>query len=422
MNILRLGICPSRPFARFRRNSARIARTADGNVAIIFALTLPLVVGGAGLGVETSYWYYKYQELQAAADAAAYAGAIEKRAGSPLTKVKTVATASAGDNAFDASIGTIVINSPPTTGAFIGASAVEVILTQPVGRFFTAIFSNDEVPEQARAVASFQATGEACLLALNPSASKAVLFAGNTNLTLTGCNVMANSIADDAIKSQGSAIANVKCFISGGGVALTSGTSEVDQTCPIINAPPVGDPFAGLAVPSSTGLPSTNSSNYAAGTYVYTSGLGLKNTINLQPGTYIISGGDLSINANAFITGSGVTFYLVGGARVSINGTATLNLSAPTSGTYKGVLFFGDRNSVGGTINKFNGTASSLLTGDIYFKSQAVDYSGNFSGIDGCTAIIADTISWSGNSTINQDCSAHGMQQINTSQLIRLVE
>ncbi|MER8409511.1 hypothetical protein NKH16_33570, partial [Mesorhizobium sp. M1307] len=30
----------------------------SGNVATIFALSLPIVVGGAGLGIETSYWYY----------------------------------------------------------------------------------------------------------------------------------------------------------------------------------------------------------------------------------------------------------------------------------------------------------------------------------------------------------------------------
>ena len=60
----------------------RFGAQAKGNVAMIFALALPLVVGGAGFGVETTYWYYRSVELQAAADAAAHAGAIERRAGS----------------------------------------------------------------------------------------------------------------------------------------------------------------------------------------------------------------------------------------------------------------------------------------------------------------------------------------------------
>ena len=75
-------------------------------------------------------------------------------------------------------------------------------------------------------------------------------------------------------------------------------------------------------------------------------------------------------------------------------------LSAPTSGTYAGILFFGDRNAPGGT-HRFNGTAVSDLTGAIYAPAQDVEYSGNFSGTTGCVQVVASTISWSGNATIN---------------------
>ncbi|WP_352520071.1 MULTISPECIES: pilus assembly protein TadG-related protein, partial [unclassified Mesorhizobium] len=61
---------------------SRLRRATNGNVAVIFAFTLPVVVGGAGLGIETSFWYYSSLKLQAVADAAAYAGALEKVAGS----------------------------------------------------------------------------------------------------------------------------------------------------------------------------------------------------------------------------------------------------------------------------------------------------------------------------------------------------
>src|SRR5258707_7062632 len=71
------------------------------NVAIIFGLSLPLVVGGAGLGVETSYWYFKDLQLQAAADVAAYAAAIEKRSGSNSTVVAATATSTAVSNGFN---------------------------------------------------------------------------------------------------------------------------------------------------------------------------------------------------------------------------------------------------------------------------------------------------------------------------------
>jgi Flp pilus assembly protein TadG len=34
-----------------------LAGCQRGNVAILFALFLPVIVGGAGFGVETTYWY-----------------------------------------------------------------------------------------------------------------------------------------------------------------------------------------------------------------------------------------------------------------------------------------------------------------------------------------------------------------------------
>ena len=399
----------------------RFFKRSDGNVAIVFALTLPLVIGGAGFGVETSYWYYRDLQLQGAADAAAYGAAIEKRAGSESGKVETVATGIAVANGFDATAGTIVVNSPPKSGPNAGKQAVEVLLTVPLQRAFTRIFSDAPVVENVRAVANFQTTGNACILALDPTASKSVLFSGNTSTTIKGCNVMANSIAADAIKTQGSSATAVDCFISGGGVDLSGGSVQQDCKSAVTQAPPVGDPFAYLKAPTDGGG-SKNSNGATLQPGNYTSGMSLKNNVNLKPGTYIVSGGDFSVNANANVSGSGVTIYLVGGARVSMNGNATINLSAPTSGTYSGMLFMGDQTSAGGGVNRFNGTAGSSLTGAIYFKKQPVQYLGNFSGLDGCTQVVAATIEWSGSTTINQDCSKYGMQNIPASQIVHLAE
>ncbi|TIU24397.1 MAG: hypothetical protein E5W49_00490, partial [Mesorhizobium sp.] len=89
---MELGAPISRRFVRCLR---RRCLGTSGNVAIIFALSLPIVVGGAGLGVETSYWYYSSLKLQAVADAAAYAGALEKVSGSDKPAIVSAATLSA---------------------------------------------------------------------------------------------------------------------------------------------------------------------------------------------------------------------------------------------------------------------------------------------------------------------------------------
>ena len=105
-----------------------------------------------------------------------------------------------------------------------------------------------------------------------------------------------------------------------------------------------------------------------------------------------------------------------------MNGNATVKLSAPTSGTYAGILFFGDRSDSGATKNNFNGTASSQLTGAIYFASQTIQFLGNFSGADGCTQVVGLTVEWSGNANVAKDCSKYGMRDIPAVQVVRLVE
>jgi hypothetical protein len=229
---------------------------------------------------------------------------------------------------------------------------------------------------------------------------------------------MANSSASDAIKIQGSAAVQTDCLITVGGVVLNNPPTMVCKA-PITQALPAADPFASLPAPAATN-PCQNDNKSALKPGTYCSGMNLSGNVTLDPGVYVVQG-NLKINANANISGSGVTIFMSGNSTVSINGNATVTLSAPTSGTYSGVLFYGDRTGTAAQ-STFNGTASSLLTGAIYFPRQQVNYLGNFSGKNGCTQVVADTIQWSGNSTINQDCSSLGMKDIPAAQSVAVVE
>ncbi|WP_179296426.1 MULTISPECIES: pilus assembly protein TadG-related protein [unclassified Mesorhizobium] len=403
-------------FARIRIMATGIRRSTRANVATIFALSLPIVVGAAGFGVETSYWYYNSLRLQATADAAAYAGALEQISGSDKPTIVAAATQSAATNGLGS--GTIIVNTPPASGPNTAKKAVEVIVAQNLNRMFTSIFTQSQVPEQARAVALITDASKACMTALDQTASQAASFSGNTTVKVTGCVVMSNSIAPDAIKLQGSASLQVDCLISAGGVSLSNPVTTV-CAAPITQALPAADPFADLPVPAASN-PCQNDNKATLSPGTYCSGMTLKGNVALSPGVYVVQG-DLKINANAIITGSDVTIFMSGSSTVSMNGNASVKLSAPTSGIYSGVLFYGDRagNSASST---FNGTADSLLTGAIYFPKQQVNYLGNFSGNSGCTQVVANTIQWSGSTTINQDCTSLGMRDIPAARSVALVE
>ncbi|WP_368911808.1 pilus assembly protein TadG-related protein [Taklimakanibacter deserti] len=382
---------------------------------------MPLVVAGAAFGVETSFWYYRDMQLQAAADAAAYAGALEKRAGSNQEAVKQAATNVAVTNGFRQAIGTADLNSPPSSGAHITSKAVEVLLAENTPRFFSSFFVKTPVVIRARAVATYEDAGSACILALHKSTPKAALFSGSSTSKFLGCSVMANSLATDAVTVQGTGKLETSCIYSVGGVSLGDGAVLNDCKSAQIGVPPVGDPYADVEPPA---IPETCQSDSGPTLQPgkYCGGLTLKGTMTLDPGVYVISGGDFKVNANANISGSGVMIYLTDGARVSMNGTATVKLSAATTGDYSGLLFFGDRTDTGSTKNNFNGTADSELTGALYFASQDIQFLGNFSGIDGCTQVVGLTVEWTGNASVSKDCTAHGMKAIPATQLVKLVE
>ncbi|MFO1089747.1 MAG: pilus assembly protein TadG-related protein [Hyphomicrobiales bacterium] len=408
----------------------RFRRSQGGNSAFIVALSAPILMAGMGFATETSFWYFKQRKLQLATDGAAYAGGIDRRAGAALATVKSTALTMALKAGYDGA-GTLSVNLPPLTGPNAGnTDSVEVLVDEQLPRYFTAFFTAAPVWMHSRAVARFKTASSACVLALSASASKAAYFSGASNLNLTGCSVMANSMASDAVSVQGSAKLATPCVYAAGGVVSTSGLSLTDSDCkqrgPQANQAPAADPFQALAAPTQpTGAcKSTTGATLQPGRYC--SGMDIKSNVTLKPGLYYLNG-DFQVNANAKITGTGVTIFLAGGAKVNINGTATLDLQAPATdqkdGSVKGVLFMGDPayNSTG-TRHSFNGTANSKLTGAIYFKRQGVDYNGSFAGLNGCTQVVADTVSWTGAANVSVDCSAYGMSPIPATKVVQIVE
>lgn len=400
------------------RMLSRYRKDERGNIAIIFALMLPLVVGGAALGVETSYWYLQRLQMQSAADAAAYAGAQAKRSGKDASTITATATRAATDNGYTVATGsTITVNTPPTSGTS-GTQAVEVILQTTATRFFSQAFLSSSVNLYARAVAKYTNAGNACVLALNSSGSRTLTFSGSTDVTLNACSVMSNSVASDAAYVGGSAKVNTQCIISVGGVDLNN---NVTQTCgsAITKAAPVADPFADLVWPTATGVNTSGTTYIGAGTY--SSGLTLQGTVNMAGGNYFING-PFKINANAVVNCTTCSFYLGPNATMKFAGNATINLKAPTddaSGTMNsGILFAGDP-AITATM-KFLGDSSSHFQGDIYFKKANIEFQGNNTATNGCTHIVGGTVTWTGNASITASCA--GQKTIPATYTVALSE
>jgi hypothetical protein len=228
---------------------------------------------------------------------------------------------------------------------------------------------------------------------------------------------MADSNASTAVDVWGNGNITAACAAAVGGVTNHGGLVDTVCTAPETNQIAAPDPYSNVPEPSTTGAcASTNGSNWSPG--IYCSGMDIHGNVTLAPGTYVLEG-NFKLNNNATISGAGVTIFLAGNSTLNINGGATMNLSAPTSGTYSGMLFFGDRAGTGA--QTMNGTASSVITGVVYFPNESVSYLGNFSGANGCTQIVADTVSYSGNTQFGINCAAYGMKPVPAVQTVKLV-
>lgn len=395
-----------------------------GLTAVTFALSLPIIVGGAGLGVEVGYWFLEERRLQTAADLAANAGAVVLRSGASHSTVVGTATEEATKNGYVP--GTIAVNTPPTTGPNRHERAVEVILERELDRYFTGLFDDAPVTVRVRAVAAYENEQQACILALDTWANDAVIFIGNPTATFNGCVVMSNSLADDSITIAGSADVTAPCIVSAGGTAVSADLTLTSCAAPMEEMPQAQDPYADLAEPSTSGpcasVPGGNPNEpKTLDPGVYCGGLNLSGDFTLNPGVYVIDGGDFRINAGAHVVGHGVMFFLTNGATVQFNGNAEIELTAATVGAYAGVLMYGDRDQ-GNAENVFNGTADSLFTGTLYFPSQQVTHNGNFSGENGCMRVVARSIDLRGNSAFGTDCAGTGLDVIEVPGAVRLIE
>jgi Flp pilus assembly protein TadG len=414
-------------------------------VAVVAAMVFPVVIGGLGLGAETGYWYLSQRKLQHAVDVSAHAAGVRLRAGDSKSAIDAATQSVAAGSGFQTAVGTMVVNTPPLKGTKVGnAASVEVILTETRQRLLSSVLSDTPVVISTRAVASIVAQSKACVLALSRVAAGAVTVSGSTSVNLTGCDVAANSNAANAFLMSGSSAAlSASCVYAVGGAVTTAGLTLNPCTAAKTEAPVVRDPYADVAEPSAIGACQNKNVGTPGGTTTLTptdtqpsgvksmrfcNGLDAKGTVTFSPGIYIIENGSLSFNggdvnatSNVSLVGQGVTFYLRSGADLKLGGSVSLSLSAPTSGPYAGILFFGSRTSAGAS-QTVSGNSGSTLQGAVYMPSSAVTFTGSSSATGGCTQIVAATVTFTGNSNLKSDCAAAGTRVIATNEIVKITE
>jgi Flp pilus assembly protein TadG len=392
---------------------------ARGNILTTFALTAPMLLGAAGLGVDMGRWELAHKGLQRAADSAAISAAVAYQANTTTDLTQQAAAVAASYNLTTEGGASITVNRPPLTGAYrTNSNAVEVIVAQPQGRLFSRLFGQGSVSEHGRAVAV--GSSKACVLALDPTASGGVSVQGAVGVQAPNCALYADSNSSNAVNDGGGATIEA---LQVGAVGDVSGQSNITATNGIVqNGGVIADPYADVAMPSYSGCDSNNYSTKRTVTIypgVYCNGFTLNAGANvtMAPGVYFMDRGSFTINGQATLTGTGVTIVFTSStgsnyATAKVAGGANVNLTAPTSGPLAGIVLFGDRSMPVGTSFSLAGGSTQSFGGATYLPEAAVSYAGGASGYNGCSQVIGDTVSFAGNSNLSINCAGSGTKQI----------
>ncbi|HEX2764324.1 MAG TPA: pilus assembly protein TadG-related protein [Allosphingosinicella sp.] len=414
----------------------RLAADRRGNALVVGAACLPLMIGAAALGVDTIYMTLSKRQLQRSADSGALAGAYA------LVQNKTVADSVNRDLQLNNSIsltGSPTIENAPTTGSYAGnGRAVRVALTANIPMAFWSVFSNSSATIKAEATAAVIFNGQFCMLSLEDGNTTGVTFTGSAAIDL-GCGVASNSKSANAITAGGSSLIKATPISAVGGVP--SSTHYASPTTLLPYSPKQADPYAALPVPTvPSGCKPTILSAQSGkapdvpvavspGVYCYKS-YDFKGTITLPSGIYYVNGGDLGFGAQANVTCLQCTFILTSStastdptsvASVTMNGGAVMNLTAPKSGTYEGVLIYQDpRAPLGNTIT-INGNSASVLEGGFYFPRAYLTMNGTAGMTTRCIQLVARRLDFSGNASVDNTCPTDGGAKAFDMILVRLV-
>ncbi len=340
----------------------------SGQALVLATFGMVVLIAAAGLAVDMGYLRYQRRLQQSAADSAALAGAAAAGVGG---NVLLAADDDSQVNGFQDGVNHVTVTvTPITLNGNPNTVQVQVSAVHPT--FFMKIFG----PAMANATVSATAVaqysgGRTCIYALTGGGG----IDNTGTVDVPNCGV----IDDENLAGRGN--------ITAASVGVHGTSRSATTPAAITGILQASDPLSYLPAPGGGGGPqiTVNNFNYPGGAVLFPGnyqGISIANTygnnVTLNPGTYVISGpGGLAFNGSGTVTGNGVTFYLSGGA-VNFSNSQRIRLTAPTNGTYSGILFF--QKAANASVATINGAGGSRLTGALYFPGATLNMDGAGTG------------------------------------------
>jgi hypothetical protein len=452
----------------------KLQRNERGNILILTAATIPLLVGSAGLAVDTIQWTLWKRQLQRAADSAAMAGVYERSwisstSGVPsavqkdvqLTQQTGLSLVDAVPNSCPASASNgsdPVLLCPPdaTVNGVQRRNQVRVTLKVTKALPFSSMFMATAPVIVARATAATVGGGGVyCVIGLDKRANRtAITIGGSTTVDMGTCSLMSNSSNPSAAAANGGSSANsvvrAASIDAVGGVSYSSrwdvgsynpGTQAVKDPFGVGSSRELSPPPQSSCGTTLTGVQSGENRkaaddpvNNVRKTVCINGSMNISGNVTLGSATYVINAGDLSMSANnASLSCSGCTIILTNYADPASTGNlqitgGTLTMTPPTEGTYRSISIFQDRlaadNDSNSPQNRVNGNSNSNIQGVVYTPGRSISMLGGGSATAPvCMQLIGKRVEFTGNSYIQVSslCGQYGQDDIVTQPIVRLV-
>lgn len=415
----------------------RLMSDRRGNALVIAGAALPLLIGSVGLATDTIQWALWKRQLQRAADSAAYAGVYARFQEQSSTTGVTRDLANNNHLWVPLLGGYPQVSEPNMLPTYTNTVQVRLAVQQKLG--FSSMFMSAAPVITVTARAAAVDAYDFCVVALENTNASGIIIQGSSNINL-GCGMISNSpSASVSVGVNGTGHYVIAEPVAGaGGVPDINGVAKEHsyhppQLDPYVNED--GTPKYSTDVPPSETCTAMNNPTKVVSTTggvttlkpgCYSGGNGFKFTggnYHLQPGTYYLDNADFVANGGT-ITGTGVTIILTGTSpgQVSMNGNATVQLSAPTSGPYAKMLLIQSANATNiNNSHTFNGTATSFFDGAIYIPKQQVTFSGNTGAMTKCAMVVARRVEFAGNANMQNNttgCTANTTVKGKTIRLI----
>lgn len=227
----------------------RLAGDKSGNALLLVALGLPMLVGGAGLGVDFAQWYMWKRELQYAVDQAAIAGAWARSdsATQAIYSERAVQEYNANLSATKDIASEPVIGLANYAGGTDNSVTVHASATKSLP--FSSLFTGGATTIDVYAQASWDKgqTFTSCLLAVDPDEDGAITIGGSSILTAS-CGLAALSTSENAITVNGSPTVDAGWILAAGGIDDWFKTHTDDTILDHMSG--LYDPFESLQPPN----------------------------------------------------------------------------------------------------------------------------------------------------------------------------